>query len=47
MEEIKSKAYDDELNKSQEEIHEAPRKKIPVPKVKKDKEEGKEEVKDE
>lgn len=43
MEEIKSKAYDDELNKSQEEIHRAPRKKITVPKVKKDKEEGKEE----
>lgn len=46
MEEIKSKAYDDELNKSQEEIHRAPRKKIPVPKVKKDDKE-KEEVKDE
>lgn len=35
MEEIKSKAQDDELNKAVEEIHETPRKKIPVPKTEK------------
>lgn len=37
MEDIKNKAYDDELNKAHEEIHETPRKKIPVPKVDKEK----------
>ncbi len=35
MEEIKSKAHEDELNKAVEEIHETPRKKIPVPKPEK------------
>lgn len=35
MEEIKNKAQDDELNKSEEEIHKTPRKKIPVPKCEK------------
>lgn len=34
MEDINNKAYEDELNKAEEEIHETPRKKIPVPKVK-------------
>lgn len=33
MEEIKSKAHNDELNKTQEEIHKSPRTKIPVPKI--------------
>lgn len=33
MEEINNKAYDDELNKAHEEIHESPRTKIPVPKA--------------
>lgn len=33
MEDIMPKAMDDELNKSAEEIHKSPRKKIPVPKV--------------
>ena len=32
MEEIRSKAHEDELNKAVEEIQETPRKKIPVPK---------------
>lgn len=35
MEEIKSKAHEDELNKAVEEIHETPHKKIPVPKPEK------------
>ena len=35
MEEIKSKVHEDELNKAVEEIHETPRKKIPVPKPEK------------
>ena len=35
MEEIKSKAHEDELNKAVEEIQETPRKKIPVPKPEK------------
>lgn len=34
MEEIKKKAFDDEFEKAEEEIHETPRHKIPVPKVK-------------
>lgn len=37
MEDINNKAFDDELNKAEEEISESPRKKIPVPKVNKDK----------
>ena len=32
MEEIRSKAHEDEINKAVEEIHETPRKRIPVPK---------------
>lgn len=36
MEDINNKAYDDELNKAHDEIHETPRKKIPVPKVNKE-----------
>lgn len=35
MEEIGSKAHEDELNKAEEEIHETPQKLIPVPKLKK------------
>lgn len=35
MEEIKSKAHDDELNKAADEIHKTPRKRIPVPKPEK------------
>ena len=35
MEEIKSKAHEDELNKAAEEIHETLRKRIPVPKPEK------------
>lgn len=35
MEEIRSKAHEDELNKSVEEIQETPRKRIPVPKLEK------------
>jgi hypothetical protein len=30
MEDINAKAYDDELNKAEEEIHQSPRKFIPV-----------------
>lgn len=41
MEDINNKAFDDELNKAEEEISESPRKKIPVPKVNKDKKEEK------
>ena len=37
MEDINKKAQDDELNKAEEEIGERPRKFIPVPKVKKEK----------
>lgn len=37
MEDINKKAQDDELNKAEEEIGERPRKLIPVPKVKKSK----------
>jgi hypothetical protein len=37
MEDINPKAYDDELNKAEEEIHEAPSKPIPVPKPRKKK----------
>lgn len=32
MEDIASKAYEDELNKAQEEIHTTPREKVKVPK---------------
>lgn len=32
MEDIKQKAHEDELNKSHEEIHSTPRKKVKVPK---------------
>ena len=35
MEEIKHQTWEDELNKGAEEIHQAPGKYIPVPKVKK------------
>lgn len=35
MEEIKSKAHEDELNKAAEEIQKTPRKRIPVPKPEK------------
>lgn len=35
MEEIRSKVQEDELNKATEEIHETPRKRIPVPKPEK------------
>jgi hypothetical protein len=35
MENIKKKAHDDELNKSEEDIGQIPRKFIPVPKIKK------------
>lgn len=35
MEDINEKAVQDELNKSEEEIHETPRHRIPVPKVNK------------
>lgn len=34
MEDIQEKAYQDDLNKSEESIHQAPRNPIPVPKVK-------------
>lgn len=34
MEDINKKAFDDEFEKAEEEIHETPRRKIPVPKVK-------------
>ena len=37
MEDINEKAVQDELNKSEEEIQETPRKRIPVPKVKRNK----------
>lgn len=39
MEEINNKAYEDELNKAQEEIQESPRHRIPVtkPEIVKDK----------
>lgn len=37
MEDINEKAVQDELNKSEEEIHETPRHRIPVPKVKQNK----------
>lgn len=37
MEEIRIKAHEDELNKAVEEIHETPRKRIPVPKKKSNK----------
>ena len=33
MEDINNKAFDDELNKAEEEISESPRKKIAVPKI--------------
>lgn len=39
MEDINEKAVQDELNKSEEEIHETPRHRIPVPKVKQNKDE--------
>ena len=35
MEDIQKKAFDDELNKSNEEIEQAPKKFVPVPKRKK------------
>lgn len=35
MEEIRSKAHEDELNKATEEIHKSPRKRISVPKPEK------------
>ena len=41
MEEIRSKAHEDELNKAVEEIHETPRKRIPVPKPNKTKDKEK------
>jgi len=46
MEDIKKKTFDDELNKSKEDIGESPRKFIPVPKIrrKKGKKENKEDV---
>lgn len=34
MEDIQEKAYQDDLNKAEESIHQAPRNPIPVPKVK-------------
>lgn len=37
MEDIQEKAHNDELNKAEQEIGKAPRKFIPVPKVKKGK----------
>ena len=37
MEDINEKAVQDELNKAEEEIHETPRHRIPVPKVKQNK----------
>lgn len=37
MEDINEKAVQDELNKSEEEIQETPRQRIPVPKVKRNK----------
>lgn len=37
MEDINEKAVQDELNKSEEEIHETPRQRIPVPKIKQNK----------
>lgn len=43
MEEIKNKAYEDELNKPEEEIQESPRKRIAVPKIEKKKKDGKDE----
>jgi hypothetical protein len=33
MEDIKQKAYEDELNKAHEEIHSTPREKVKVPKA--------------
>jgi len=36
MKDIKKKAFDDELNKSKEDIGESPRKFIPVPKIRKE-----------
>lgn len=36
MEDINNKAYDDELNKAEDSIEEAPREKIAVPKPKKE-----------
>lgn len=43
MEEIRNKAYEDELNKSEDEIQESPRKRIVVPKPEKKKKNGKDE----
>lgn len=45
MEDIKNKAYDDELNKAEESIEKSPHKFIPVPKSNKQnsQEDGKEE----
>lgn len=37
MEDINEKAVQDELNKSEEEIQETPRQRIPVPRVKRNK----------
>lgn len=34
MEDIQEKAYQDDLNKAEESIHQSPRNPIPVPKVK-------------
>ena len=44
MEDIQSKAHDDELNKGCEEIGEEPRKYTPVPKTKKEKRDEKRET---